>query len=241
MVGGHRSACDAVLRAARVPGSRRRGRPAARRAPPAGWRGRDGRPPRSARRGASPPGGVGPSAPRRSRRRRGRRAAAAAFRIAAHARGARPASSRERRRASGGLRGKPETRNVSNSYPASGTSRASTRSGDPANVTLTPRSQSCRDRERRQRRARLFRRPRSGTATLWASAHRTAMLRRIPTDGSIDHEARAPVGDERERNPGQRGDAEHGGEVDGRLAADERGDARPRGACRTGPGSAAPP
>ena len=37
-------------------------------------------------------------------------------------------------------------------------------------------------------------------------------------------EARPAVGDERERDPGQRGDAEHGREVDGRLTADERRD-----------------
>ena len=40
------------------------------------------------------------------------------------------------------LRGKPETTNVSSSNPASGTSRDSTRSGDPAKVTFTPRSRS---------------------------------------------------------------------------------------------------
>ena len=41
-----------------------------------------------------------------------------------------------------GRRGKPEMRNVSSSKPASGTSRDSTRSGLPANVTVTPRSRS---------------------------------------------------------------------------------------------------
>ncbi len=39
-------------------------------------------------------------------------------------------------------RGSPETANVSSSKPASGTSRDSTRSGLPANVTVTPRSRS---------------------------------------------------------------------------------------------------
>ena len=44
----------------------------------------------------------------------------------------------------------PETWNVSSSKPASGTSRDSTRSGEPANVTVTPRARSASaDRERR--------------------------------------------------------------------------------------------
>ena len=41
-----------------------------------------------------------------------------------------------------GLRGKPLISNVSSSKPASGTSRDSTRSGLPANVTVAPRARS---------------------------------------------------------------------------------------------------
>ena len=47
-----------------------------------------------------------------------------------------------------------------------------------------------------------------------------------PDGREQDDEARAAVGDERQRDPGQRRDAEHRGEVDRRLAADERGDPR---------------
>ena len=43
---------------------------------------------------------------------------------------------------SDGLRGKPLISNVSSSKPASGTSRDSTRSGLPANVTVAPRARS---------------------------------------------------------------------------------------------------
>ena len=41
-----------------------------------------------------------------------------------------------------------------------------------------------------------------------------------------DHEARAAVRHERQRDPGQRCEPEHGGEVDRRLPADERRDPR---------------
>ena len=44
--------------------------------------------------------------------------------------------------------------------------------------------------------------------------------------GERDHEARAAVGDERQRDSGQRREPEHGGEVDRRLAADEHRHAR---------------
>ena len=106
-----------------------------------------------------------PSAPRRSRRRRARRPAGARARIRPQARGgAAPPASSAREQRDRGRRGSPEIRNVSSSKPASGTSRASTRSGDPAKVTVhAARAQRFRHRQRRQRRARPSRRLRSGT------------------------------------------------------------------------------
>src|SRR5881392_1953606 len=108
--------------------------------------------------------------------------------------------------ASAGLsrRGRPETANVSSSYPASGTSRASTRSGDPANVTLTPRARSS-----------------SATASAGrtcpavppaAIRHRSSLLSRMANGDvkehahgrELDDEARAAVGDERKRDPRER-------------------------------------
>ena len=83
-----------------------------------------------------------PSARRRSRRRRGRRRAAGGCRIARQANGAFPARQSARRSATDGFRGKPLIANVSSSKPASGTSRDSTRSGLPANVTVAPRARS---------------------------------------------------------------------------------------------------
>src|SRR5262249_42061064 len=125
-----------------------------------------------------------------------------------------------------GRRGNPATGNASNSYPRSGTSRASTRSGDPANVTATPRSRSA-----------------SATASdgaTWptvppaAIRHRNCLCcsmatRDVKEDAyreERDNEARAAVRDEGQWNPGERRKTEHGGEVDRRLPADERGDAR---------------
>ena len=61
----------------------------------------------------------------------------------AHARGARTgAQQRPKQRPPTGGAGSPRSRTCRARSPASGTSRASTRSGDPANVTLTPRSRS---------------------------------------------------------------------------------------------------
>ena len=100
------------------------------------------------------------------------------------------------------------------------------------------RAQRLRDCERRQRRARPSRRPRSGTAAR-RSLHASPRDVKEDADASErDDEARAAVGDERQRDPGQRREPEDGGEVDRRLAADERRRARPRAACRTGPCSA---
>src|SRR6185436_3473109 len=123
-------------------------------------------------------------------------------RILLHANGARIACDSECKRPTPMRRGIPETANVSSSKPASGTSRDSTRSGDPANVTVTPRARS---------------------ASPTASAGRTcpavppaAITHRSSDDPLIDgdvkenshggeehHEARASVGDERQRDTGE--------------------------------------
>src|SRR4051812_338102 len=95
------------------------------------------------------------------------------------------------------------------------------RSGDPANVTRAPRALSA-----------------SATASdgsTWppvppaAIRHLNARLP-SPTSGDVkgdargaedDDAARPAVGDERQRDPGQRRDADDGGEVEARLPADE--------------------
>ena len=63
-------------------------------------------------------------------------------RMARQANGALTARTSARKSSSDGLRGKPLISNVSSSKPASGTSRDSTRSGLPANVTVAPRARS---------------------------------------------------------------------------------------------------
>src|SRR5581483_2052759 len=107
----------------------------------------------------------------------------------------------------------------------SGTSRASTRSGDPANVTRTPRKRSAS--------AIASDGARWPTVPPAAIRHRSCLCRSMAT-GDVkedahgeesDDEARPAVGDERERDAGERGEPEDGREVDRRLAADERGDA----------------
>src|SRR4051812_27726365 len=95
------------------------------------------------------------------------------------------------------------------------------RSGDPANVTWTPRL-------------------RNSSATASASStcpavppaairHLSCLSSATPRDvkedadgNELDHEARPAVRDERQRNSRQRSEAEHRGEVDRRLAAHER-------------------
>src|SRR5437016_11997024 len=99
------------------------------------------------------------------------------------------------------------------------------RSGAPAKVTCAPRRSSA-----------------SATASDGATCpavppaairHRTFRLccsmpagdvKEDPHAQEPDNEARAAVGDERQRNPGQRRQAEDGGEVDHRLPADEPDD-----------------
>src|SRR4029079_4668254 len=121
--------------------------------------------------------------------------------------------------------GRRETAMLACPTPPSGTSRDSTRSGDPANVTVTPRARSAS--------------PIARAGRTWPAVPPAAITHRSPDDPSIDgdvkenadggeehHETRAAVRDERQRYSGERGDAERGGEVDRSLAAHERGDAR---------------
>src|SRR5437660_4191306 len=140
-----------------------------------------------------------------------------------HAAGAASALPAARTSAALGRRGRPETANASNSYPYSGTSRASTRSGDPAKVTRPPRCRSA-----------------SATASAGATcptvppaAIRNRSCRSSAITGDVKedadrtehhHEARAAVGDERERDSGQRRNADRGGHVDRGLPTDERRD-----------------
>src|SRR5581483_1203314 len=147
-------------------------------------------------------------------------------RISRQANGAFAARASARRRAMLGSRGKPQTRKASNSKPASGTSRASSRSGDPAKLTRTPRSRSASataidgatwppvpPAAIRQRNVPLCSMP-------------AADVKENPGGGERGNEARAAIGDERQRDPRQRRDAEHRGEVDRRLGADEDGEPR---------------
>src|SRR5205807_1150179 len=99
------------------------------------------------------------------------------------------------------------------------------RSGDPANVTRTPRALSA-----------------SATASdgsTWPPVPPAAIrhtssrfpcvtprdVKEDPDRGEHDDEARAAVRDERQRDPGQRRDADDGGEVERGLAAHEDGQA----------------
>src|SRR5918992_4871846 len=145
--------------------------------------------------------------------------------MAAQEAGAVPARASARTSASDGRRGKPETWNGSNSYPCCGTSSASTRSGDPANVTRTPRSRSAAAT--------------ASDGTTWPAVPPAAIRHASSGGGALidrdvkedadareqDDEARAAVRDEREGDAGQRREPEHGGQVHGRLPAHERGDA----------------
>src|SRR5687767_5337660 len=100
------------------------------------------------------------------------------------------------------------------------------RSGDPANVTRTPRSRSA-----------------SATASAgstWPAVPPAAIRHRSSGGGAlIDRDVKedahgreqhqqtgASERDERERDSGERRDPEHGREIDGSLAAHERGDPR---------------
>ena len=169
-----------------------------------------------------------PSAPRRSRRRRARRRAAAARGSARHAAGAaaaqperahelepgpaREARDRGRRR----TRSRAQERAAPRRDPATRrTSRATPRARS-ASATASAGSDVPDRSAGRDQAPKLSALPPSPRA----------MLRRMPTDGERYHQARAAVGDERERDSGQRREPDHGREVDRRLPADERGDAR---------------
>src|SRR4051794_35654683 len=119
-----------------------------------------------------------------------------------------------------GRRGKPATRNASNTYPRSGTSVASTRSGDPANVTSTPRARSASATASDGATS-----PPVPPAAISARSCRSSATTRDVKEHADreegDNERRAAVRDERERDSGQRREAEHGGEVDRRLARDQ--------------------
>src|SRR5581483_11663544 len=93
----------------------------------------------------------------------------------------------------------------------SGTSRASTRSGDPANVTRTPRKRSAS--------AIASDGARWPTVPPAAIRHRSCLCRSMAT-GDVKEDAHGEESDD-----GERGEPEDGREVDRRLAADERGDA----------------
>src|SRR3954469_3848531 len=119
-----------------------------------------------------------------------------------------------------GRRGKPATRNASNAYPRSGTSVASTRSGDPANVTSTPRA----------RRASATASDGATCPTVPPAAISARSCRSSATTRDVkehahreegDNERRASVRHEGQRNSGQWRQAEHGSEVDRRLPCDQ--------------------
>ena len=152
---------------------------------------------------------------------------------------------RRARRPDAAWRGCGSTRTA---HAPHGRARARVRRRD---VEETPRSRTYRARSRLQepaatRRDLATRRtspltPRSRSASATASAGRTcpavppAAIRHTSLDdfaidgdvkenadsGEEHHEARAAVGDERQRDPGERRDPEHGREIHRRLPADE--------------------
>src|SRR5205823_13289193 len=100
-------------------------------------------------------------------------------------------------------------------------SRASTRSGDPAKLTAAPRARSASAIASAGRTC-----PAVPPAAIRHRSSRdppmtTRDVKEDPDCEEVDNEARAAVGDERQRDPGQRRHTEHGGEVDHGLAADE--------------------
>src|SRR3954453_10719716 len=146
--------------------------------------------------------------------------------IRAHAAGAAAASPSARTSFMPGRRGKPAIWKASNAYPRSGTSVASTRSGDPANVTSTPRARSA-----------------SATASDGATCptvppaairHRSCLsstmatgdVKEDPDRQEGDDEAGASVRAERRRNSGQRRHPDDRRDVDRGLPADESGEPR---------------
>src|SRR3954471_5306975 len=134
--------------------------------------------------------------------------------------GARPASKAALTSATEGRRGNPVMRNVSSSYPALGTSSASTRSGDPANVTWTPRLRSSSATASAGSTCPAV--PPAAIRPLRCLSSATRRDVKEDADGEeLHHEARAAVGDERQRDSGQRSEPQHRREIDRRLAAHE--------------------
>ena len=195
-----------------------------------GQRGRD---PRAATRRA-------PSARRRSRRRRARRRAGAA-------RGCARQATRRRRRERRARAASCEPGPAREARDAEGVERVAR-----AQERAAPRRDPATRRTSLPLRARAALPPLRATAatcptvppaairhrSCLCSAMATGDVKEDPDRQERDDEARAAVGDERQRNPGQRREPEDGGEVDRRLPADERRDARRRAAFRRDPCSA---
>src|SRR6059058_4489469 len=144
--------------------------------------------------------------------------------IRAHATGAAAASPSARASLAPGLRGNPAIRYASNAYPRSGTSVASTRSGDPANVTSTPRARSASATASDGATCPTVPPAAISARSCRSSSTTTRDVKEHAHGEEGDNERRPPVRDERERDPGERGEPEHGREVDRRLAGDERRD-----------------
>src|SRR5688500_6277181 len=119
-----------------------------------------------------------------------------------------------------GRRGRPEISKGSNSKPASGTSLASNRAGDPANVTTAPRARSASATASAGSTCPAVP-PVAIRHTGRASAIVAGDVKEDPDGGEPHNEARAAVGDERQRDPRERRGAHDGREIDQRLPADE--------------------
>src|SRR5215210_4966923 len=132
-----------------------------------------------------------------------------------------PARRSERASSTPGRLGSAATRKPSNSNPASATRRASTRSGDPANVTVAPRSRSASPTAIAGSTCpavppAAIRHTGPGCSAMVASD-----VKEDSDAGESDDEARPSVGDEGEGDPCQRRDAHDGCDVDQRLPGDE--------------------
>ncbi len=106
--------------------------------------------------------------------------------------------------------------------PAAGTSVASIRSGEPAKLTLAPRALNASATASAGRTCPAV--PPAAITHLILLAGCCIVDRDVKEDadgGEAGDEARATVADERERDAGERRDAQDGAEVDGGLAAHE--------------------
>ena len=136
--------------------------------------------------------------------------------------------------ARGGAPGRDRTRGRARRRSAAGA-----RSSEEVDLVPGVRDQPRFDAIRRSGEGHLHPSARSSSATASAGStcpavppaaithvsSRSATRRDVKEDThghELDNEARAAVGDERQRNPGQRREAQHCGQVDGRLTADER-------------------